>query len=677
MATHTPFRKILIANRGEIVLRVIRSARALGYATVAVYSSADSESCHVRAADQAVCIGGAMPAESYLNIAAVVDAARRTGADAVHPGYGFLSENEDFASACADAGLIFIGPSPDAIRAMGNKAHAKRLMSKAGLLCVPGYEGEDQSESRLAAEADLIGYPVMIKAAAGGGGRGMRFARSAPEFLDHLHSAQSEARNAFGDARVILERAILEPKHIEIQIVADRYGNVVHLGERDCSIQRRHQKVVEESPSPSVSAEEQEQLGNAAVAAVKALGYEGAGTLEFLRDQAGRFYFMEMNTRLQVEHPVTEMITGLDLVALQLRIAAGEPLPFSQDDVRFDGHAIEVRLCAESPEQSFLPQSGMIALWRAPTGCRVEHALKSGTIISPYYDSMIAKFVSFGTTREEARRKLLISLEESVVLGVPTNQQFLIRCLSHSTFVAGGATTAFVEHHLAELLATDSDADERIGALAAPLLIETAGDTIATSNRRHLRHNLAVSFRLRVGGSQCVAAVQQPSAGRYQISTSGRNVAVAVLDIAPAAVRFEIDGIVESAAYVRDGNRLFVGYKGVSFVIEDRSRVAEAVSDGSRDGGGKIRSQMNGRVVAVYVAVGDPVGAGQPILTLEAMKMEHSHVASRAGIVRAVAVSVGDQVSAGRTLVEIDLDGEAAHANAGLSADRQNARTNS
>ena len=559
MAAHTPFRKVLIANRGEIVLRVIRSARALGYATVAVYSSADPESCHVRAADQAVCIGGATPAESYLNIAAVIDAARRTGADAVHPGYGFLSENEDFASACADADLVFIGPSADAIRAMGNKAHAKRLMSEAGLPGVPGYEGEDQSESRLAAEADLIGYPVMIKAAAGGGGRGMRLARSAPEFFDHLRSAQSEARNAFGDARVILERAILEPRHIEIQIVADRYGNVVHLGERDCSIQRRHQKVVEESPSPCVSATEREQLGEAAVAAVKALGYEGVGTLEFLRDQAGRFYFIEMNTRLQVEHPVTEAITGVDLVALQLRIAAGEPLPISQDEVRFDGFAIEVRLCAESPEQSFLPQSGTIALWSPPTGCRVEHALKSGTIISPHYDSMIAKFVGRGTTREEARRKLVLALKESVVLGVPTNQQFLIRCLSHATFVAGEATTAFVEDYLAELLASDREVDARIGALAAPILIETAGDTVTTHNRRHLRHNLGVSFQLRIGNSQNVVAVQQLSAGRYQISTNGRSVAVAVLHIAPGAVRFEVDGVMESAAYVRDGNRLLVG----------------------------------------------------------------------------------------------------------------------
>ncbi|MGE0807419.1 MAG: acetyl/propionyl/methylcrotonyl-CoA carboxylase subunit alpha, partial [Burkholderiaceae bacterium] len=349
MSTPTPFSKILIANRGEITLRVIRSARSLGYRTVAVYSTADAEALHVAQADQAVCIGEPLPSQSYLRIPALIEAARATGADAVHPGYGFLAENEDFAAACRDAGLVFIGPSPEAIRAMGDKAGAKRLMTAAGVPCIPGYQGEDQRAERLADEAARIGYPIMIKATAGGGGRGMRLVTAAEEFESLLRSAQSEAKNAFGDATVILEHAIIEPRHVEIQIFCDRHGNAVHLGERDCSVQRRHQKLIEEAPSPAVDAALRERMGATAVAAARAIGYEGAGTLEFLLDTSGNYFFMEMNTRLQVEHPVTEAITGLDLVEWQLRVAAGEALPLRQDEIRFSGHAIEVRLCAEDP----------------------------------------------------------------------------------------------------------------------------------------------------------------------------------------------------------------------------------------------------------------------------------------------------------------------------------------
>src|SRR5882757_412734 len=346
MPVATPFNKVLIANRGEIALRVIRTAQAQGYRTVAVYSTADAEARHVQEADQAVCIGEALPAQSYLRIPAIIEAARKSGADAVHPGYGFLAENEDFAQACRDAGLVFIGPSPEAILAMGNKAGAKRLMIDAGVPCIPGYQEADQSEARLADEAGRIGYPVMIKAVAGGGGRSMRLVNSPKDFVELLRSAQSEAKNAFGDATMILERAIVEPRHIEIQVFADRHGNAIHLGERDCSVQRRHQKVIEEAPSPAVSPELRRRMGATAVAAVKAIRYEGAGTLEFLLDRDGNYFFMEMNTRLQVEHPVTEAITGLDLVELQLRVAAGEPLHIEQADVTFRGHAIEVRLCA-------------------------------------------------------------------------------------------------------------------------------------------------------------------------------------------------------------------------------------------------------------------------------------------------------------------------------------------
>ncbi|RZI66720.1 MAG: acetyl-CoA carboxylase biotin carboxylase subunit, partial [Variovorax sp.] len=410
----TPFRKILIANRGEIALRIIRSARALGYRTVAVYSTADAGARHVREADQAVCIGEPLPAQSYLCIPAIIEAAKLSGADAVHPGYGFLAENEDFAQACKDAGLVFIGPSAEAIVSMGNKAGAKTLMQAAGVPCIPGYQGGDQGEERLAAEAARIGFPVMIKATAGGGGRGMRLVPSAKEFPELLRSARSEAQSAFGNPEVILERAIVEPRHIEIQIFADRHGNAIHLGERDCSVQRRHQKVIEEAPSPAVDADLRARMGATAVAAVKAIRYEGAGTLEFLLDAQGNYYFMEMNTRLQVEHPVTEAITGLDLVALQLRVAAGEPLPITQDQVRFNGHAIEVRLCAEDADKGFMPQSGTMALWQMPSQLRVEDALQSGGEIPPYYDSMIAKIIRHGDTRDAARRQLMAGLEDAV-----------------------------------------------------------------------------------------------------------------------------------------------------------------------------------------------------------------------------------------------------------------------
>ena len=410
----------------------MRTARRLGYGVVAVYSDADRDALHVREADQAVRIGEALPSQSYLRIEAIIAAAKASGADAVHPGYGFLAENEDFAQACRDAGLVFIGPSPEAIKAMGNKAGAKDIMQAAGVPCVPGYQGADQSDAVMLAEARKIGFPVMIKAVAGGGGRGMRLVADAAAFPDALRSARSEAQGAFGDPTVILERAIVDPRHIEIQVFGDRHGNAIHLGERDCSVQRRHQKLIEEAPSPAVSPELRARMGAVAVAAVKSIGYEGAGTLEFLLDADGEFYFMEMNTRLQVEHPVTEAITGLDLVELQLRVAGGEPLGLKQEDVKFSGHAIEVRLCSEDAGHDFMPQSGRMALWQMPGDIRVEHALQSGSEIPPFYDSMIAKLISHGATRDEARRQLICGLEQTAAFGVTTNQAFLIACLRAS-----------------------------------------------------------------------------------------------------------------------------------------------------------------------------------------------------------------------------------------------------
>ena len=654
----TPFHKVLIANRGEIALRVIRSARAMGYRTVAVYSTADANARHVQEADQAVCIGEPLPAQSYLRIPAIIEAARLTGADAVHPGYGFLAENEDFAQACRDAGLVFIGPSPQAIVSMGNKAGAKTLMKAAGVPCIPGYQGEDQTEERLATEAARIGFPVMIKATAGGGGRGMRLVNSADEFGELLRSARSEAQSAFGNPEVILERAIVEPRHIEIQIFADRHGHAIHLGERDCSVQRRHQKVIEEAPSPAVNAELRERMGATAVAAVKAIRYEGAGTLEFLLDADGNFYFMEMNTRLQVEHPVTEAITGLDLVELQLRVAAGEPLPLTQADVHFEGHAIEVRLCAEDAANNFMPQSGTMALWKMPAQLRVEDAMRNGAQIPPFYDSMIAKIIAHGRTRDEARRKLLAGLADGVALGVTTNQSFLQRCLAHPVFAEGGATTAFIAQHQVELLAPDDATQTRAAAIAAVLLYEAAGDVEPRPNGRRMTHTLPISLRFAIGGEGegelRNASVVLSHPRRFDVTLGSQTIAIDVVELGTDAIRVVVDGIQESAAYHRDGTTLLLHYRGQPLRIEDKTRAASA-KQGDAAGDGKLRASMNGRVVAVLVEVGDVVRAGQPIVTLEAMKMEHIHAAPAAGKVTALHVKTGEQVAASRIVAELEL----------------------
>jgi len=654
MHNTTPFHKVLIANRGEIALRVLRSARAAGYRTVAVYSTADAQARHVMEADQAVCIGGALPAESYLAIGALIDAARRTGADAVHPGYGFLAENEDFAQACVDAGLVFIGPSAAAIRSMGNKAGAKALMMAAGVPCVPGYQGDDQSGDTLAAEAARIGWPVMIKAVAGGGGRGMRLVERADDFAAALASAQSEARNAFGDATIILEKAIQRPRHIEIQVLADRHGNAIHLGERDCSVQRRHQKLIEEAPSPAVDDALRARMGAVAVQAVKAIGYEGAGTLEFLLDADGRFYFMEMNTRLQVEHPVTEAITGLDLVALQLQVAAGEVLPVAQHEVHARGHAIEARLCAEDAAQGFMPQSGTLALWQPPHGLRVEHALKSGSEVPPYYDSMIAKLVAHGRTRDEARRRLVHGLQDLVALGMRTNQAFLLRCLAHPVFAAGGATTAFIGDHQAQLLQPDADAGQRVAAIAAALLLDTAPGAQRGGSRR-LQRSIAIGLRLQLDGAELQVLVSDEGGHQHAVRIGDRQHRVHVVQLDGHHARVVCDEVMDSVAYVRDGARLLVSLAGQAHEVLDTTRAATARTAGP-GGDGRLRAAMNGRVVAVLVDVGQSVQAGQALVTLEAMKMEHVHAAPRSGMVKALHVAVGDQVGAGRIVVEIEGD---------------------
>ncbi len=648
----TPFGKVLVANRGEIALRVMRSARALGLRTVAVYSAADAQARHVREADEAVCIGDALPSQSYLDIPAILDAARRTGADAVHPGYGFLAENATFAQACRTAGLVFIGPSPEAIAAMGNKAGAKRLMLEAGVPCVPGYQGEDQSEVHLRDEAARIGYPVMIKAVAGGGGRGMRLVVSADGFDALLRSAKSEAQNAFGDPTVILERAIAEPRHVEIQVFADRHGHAVHLGERDCSVQRRHQKLIEETPSPAVPAALRDRMGATAVAAAKAIGYEGAGTLEFLLDRDGNFYFMEMNTRLQVEHPVTEAVTGLDLVAMQLRVAAGEPLGLQQEDIRFSGHAIEVRLCAEDAQASFLPQSGRVALWAPPATLRVEHALRDGAEVPPFYDSMIAKLVAHGPTRADARRALRRGLEDLVALGVRTNQAFLARCLAHPVFADGDATTAFIGSHLPALLKRDDTAAHFVTALAAVLLREEPRG-VPPPGERLLVNRLPVPMRFEMDSRDCRATLTAIAPAQYRVSLGESEHRIAVTHRDGCRLHAIVDGVTISVAFHREGRRLWVSHLAETFEIVDSTLAASTGPGNSGSSDGRVRASMNGRIVAVAVVAGDRVRAGQTLLTLEAMKMEHPHVATVSGEVIALHAAVGQQVQAGRVVVEI------------------------
>jgi geranyl-CoA carboxylase alpha subunit len=653
MTRLTPYHKILIANRGEIAMRVIRTAHSLGYRTVAVYSDADSQARHVLAAHQAVHIGNSPPRESYLNIPRIIAAAIKSGCDAVHPGYGFLAENSQFAAACASAGLVFIGPSAAAIEAMGNKAGAKRLMIAADVPCIPGYQGDDQDEKRLISEAASIGFPVMIKAAAGGGGRGIRLVRSAKEFPAALRTARSESQSAFGNPAVILERAVAAPRHIEIQIFADRYGQVIHLGERDCSVQRRHQKLIEESPSPAVNAELRERIGATAIAAARAIHYEGAGTIEYLLDASGEFYFMEMNTRLQVEHPVTEAITGFDLVEMQLRVAAGEPLAIRQEDIRFHGHAIEARLCCEDADQAFMPQSGTMTLWEVPANIRIEHALASGSAVPPYYDSMIAKLIGTGRNREDARRQLLLALEDIVALGVTTNQAFLASCLRHPTFVEGAATTAFIDSHSQDLLARDGIAHQRVGAIAALLLLIGESVSLRTVDSSRLSSCLPVSMRFEMEGEVLTAVVIDAGA-RYFVTIHDKRFEFVLRERRPPVLRMSCDGLLETVVAVLEDRSIVFRYAGRAYRATDLRFAPVLRRDVASDG--VLRALMSGRIVALHAAVGDVVAAGAPVFTLEAMKMEHTHVAPRAGRLLSLNVELNEQVTAHRVVAEIAVE---------------------
>jgi len=674
------FDTILVANRGEIALRVMRTARRMGYRCVAVYSDADVGAPHCASAPgdahAALRIGGPAPADSYLNIPALIDAAQASGAGAVHPGYGFLAESADFAQACADAGLVFIGPPPAAIEAMGNKAGAKRLMLEAGVPCVPGYQGEDQSVQRMAEEARRIGFPVMIKAAAGGGGRGMRRVDDAAAFGTALASARSEALHAFGSAEVILERAIIEPRHIEIQVFADSHGNVVHMGERDCSVQRRHQKLIEESPSPAVTPELRTRMGAVAVAAARAIGYVGAGTLEFLLDGDGAFYFMEMNTRLQVEHAVTEAITGIDLVEWQLLVAAGAPLPLTQSELdgrrAGGGHAIEVRLCAEDPQQDFLPQSGKVLRWAAPAGMRCDHALVDGAQVPPFYDSMLAKLVAHGRDRTDALRQLWRALDECVLLGLPSNRAFLAQCLAHPVFASGQASTGFIAQHL------PADRRAGVGANATARILPAASALLAWHrSQRHAHrhpaelhgwsssHAMAQPLRFTLDGTEhrAKASADGPDAWRLtgngagagageSISASAAPVRVTVVETSSGALQLSLDGGPAALHFAADGARIFFLLDGAEHVLDDLGDAPPRVAgNGAADG--RIAAPMNGRVVALHVREGEQVSIGQPLLALEAMKMEHNMLATRDGKVSALATAIGTQVATGQLLLEI------------------------
>ena len=641
------FRKVLVANRGEIACRIIRSAHGKGYRTVAVYSEADVAALHVRLAHEAIAIGPAPAAQSYLSIDKIIDAAKQSGADAVHPGYGFLSENAGFAQACADAGLIFVGPSPEAIRVMGDKAEAKNRMIAAGVPCVPGYQDEDQSDARFTAEAARIGFPVMVKAAAGGGGRGMRLVQEAGALAGALRTARSEAKNAFSDDRLLLERAIVDARHVEIQVFGDTHGTLIHLGERDCSVQRRHQKVVEEAPSPAVDAELRARMGAAAVQAAKAIGYVGAGTIEFMLGRSGEFYFLEMNTRLQVEHPVTEFVTGLDLVALQFDVAEGKPLPLTQDDVRLSGHAIEVRLYAEHPRKKFLPQTGAIHLFEAASGegVRVDHGLGRDGIVTPFYDPMLAKIIAHGADREAARRRLVSALEDTVLLGVTTNKEFLIDVLETRAFVRGDATTEFVDKHTK--LAPADPPDFQMLAIAAALFSD------GTGQGWHSSHWLQHPIKLAIGETE--KNLHTARDGMFwNIAGEGESAALRILEKTSDRLRYEINGHLRSVRFARLDDILHLDLGRRVLKIEDRTFARPAIADAKADG--ILRAPMNGSVIAIRVAEGARVARGDIVAVLEAMKMQHEIVAPADGTVERVAVQPGAQVATRDPLVVVKME---------------------
>ena len=661
------FNSILIANRGEIACRVIRTAKQLGYRTIAVYSDADAGAPHVQLADDAVRIGPGPVGESYLVPELILQAAASSGAESIHPGYGFLSENAAFAEAVESAGLVFIGPTREAIDVMGNKAESKRRMIEAGVPCVPGYEGHDQSDDVLMAEGLKIELPLMVKAAAGGGGRGMRLVHDQADLANAIKLARAEAEGAFGSGELILEKAIIKPRHVEIQVFADTMGNTVHLGERDCSVQRRHQKVVEEAPCPVMTPELREKMGQSAIDAAKSVNYRGAGTVEFLLDDSGFFYFLEMNTRLQVEHPVTELITGLDLVALQITVAQGEPLGLSQDDINLEGHAIEVRLYTEDPSQDFLPASGPVDLWAPASGVgvRVDGGISTGQAISPFYDPMVAKVIGYGPTREAARLRLISALKETVLFGTPNNKNFLIQCLDKQSFIDGAATTAFIAEEF-------SDAELEVQPVSFADSAVAATLELCLENKGHFQKSLLVSSQLQnwTIASAMVARKQyqfddiihdlsispvNSSIDTYQVtdSTAEQAAVVQMLSMEANSAVVLLDGVklVAQFMWLKCG-QMHCSIQGRGAFFKDLIILDGAVDEAV--GGGRVIAPMHGLLLEVLVKPGDEVIKGQTLAVLEAMKMHYEIQAEIDGTVSEVTAVAGKQVAADDVLIEIN-----------------------
>jgi 3-methylcrotonyl-CoA carboxylase alpha subunit len=665
------FAKLLIANRGEIACRVIRTARRMGLRTVAVYSEADARALHVALADEAYCIGPAPAKESYLRGDAILAVAKQSGAQAIHPGYGFLSENEAFAEACERAGVVFIGPPAAAIRAMGSKSAAKTIMQKAKVPLVPGYHGDKQDAASLQKEADKIGYPLLVKASAGGGGKGMRIVERTGDFAAALASCQREASAAFGDDKVLLERYLHRPRHIEIQVFADRHGGCVHLFERDCSVQRRHQKVLEEAPAPGLTAKRRAEMGAAAVAAARAIGYVGAGTVEFIVDPTGTFHFMEMNTRLQVEHPVTEMITGQDLVEWQIRVAAGEPLPLAQDALSIDGHALEARIYAEDPGHEFLPATGTIEHLATPPASRhvrIDTGVRAGDAISPYYDPMIAKLIAWGPDRASALARMRAALGEFEVVGLTTNIAFLARLVASEPFARADLDTGLIERNRATLFAPAQPASDEVLALATLdellRLEEAARAHTAGSGDPHSPWGARDGWRLnednhhvfvfREGERRSAVTVHyRRGAFEFELPHGRRTVSG---ERSGETLRAWLDDRSVAARVVRGGRTIDIFQGAERHTLELHDPGLHELDAGGADGG--LAAPMPGKIIAVLVEAGARVEKGAPLLILEAMKMEHTIKAPAGGTVRELLYRVGEQVEEGAELLAFERSKE-------------------
>jgi 3-methylcrotonyl-CoA carboxylase alpha subunit len=655
------FQTLLIANRGEIACRVIRTARAMGLRTVAVYSEADRGAMHVAEADEAVLLGPARARDSYLNIERVIAAARESGAEAVHPGYGFLSENAEFAQACADAGLVFVGPTAAMMIAMGSKSGSKALMEKAGVPLVPGYHGEAQDEAVLAKAADQIGFPVLVKASAGGGGRGMRVVRSAAELAPAIVSAKREAKAAFGDDRMLIEKFVLNPRHIEVQVIGDSHGNLLSLFERECTLQRRHQKVIEEAPSPTLDAQQRDAVCAAARKAAAAVNYVGAGTIEFVSDGKDVF-FIEMNTRLQVEHPVTELITGIDLVEWQLRVAFGEKLPLTQDQITLNGHAIEARVYAENPDKNFMPSVGRIKTWHTPSavdGLRIDAGYREGDIVSPYYDAMLAKVIAWAPTRQVAIDKLNRGLQDTDVRGVVTNIPFLSALVTHQDVRANAIDTGFIERELANLTATAKAPDdlELCAAVAAILAEEhAAARTEAHSPWQRFgwmpvgRRQRSFVFRQGQGGEHQV--ILHYSNGPSTVAIGERELALAYSVNNAGEIDLTLDGLTSRIVSVIEGHELYLRTRNGRFDLHWVDPFGG--DDDEQVGEDKIAAPLPGTVVALLAEEGATLEKGAPILTLEVMKMEQTLRAPFAGVLKKIKCKVGDIVQEGVELAEME-----------------------